>query len=396
MLRFKVVLAAFGILAAGAVPASAGHGSPILISTVAGGSGNGESDMASLSGDGKIVAFQSTATNIVPNDTNGLSDIFVRDVPAGVTKRVSVTSSGAQIDGGRSENPAVSGNGRYVVFDTYFGALMLPFIYRHDLQTGQTIEVSDHGRRPAVSDDGDVVAYLEATATSLDVHVKQISSGAVSIFPCNGPGISDPVPTRRTSISGDGRYVAAACDLGLVAADANGYSDVYLFDRIAGTTTLVSAGTANLEGRWPSVSSNGRYVAYQSAQRPNRSVAMNHSVWVYDRVLGSRTQLLCVYCTEPSISGDGRFVALRSEDNLDPNPGSDIHLFDVQTGQSSWVSTKANHLPYGGWSTTPEIAANGLRIVYFSNGQLAPEDTNSSGDIYRSNRDGCGLACSVA
>ncbi|HVL89939.1 MAG TPA: hypothetical protein VM841_06865, partial [Actinomycetota bacterium] len=170
MLRFKVVLAAFGILAAGAVPASAGHGSPILISTVAGGSGNGESDMASLSGDGKIVAFQSTATNIVPNDTNGLSDIFIRDVPAGVTKRVSVTSSGAQIDGGRSQNPAVSGNGRYVVFDTYFEALMLPFIYRHDLQTGQTIEVSDQGRRPAVSDDGDVVAYLETTATSLDMH----------------------------------------------------------------------------------------------------------------------------------------------------------------------------------------------------------------------------------
>ena len=83
-----------------------------------GSQGNGMSSLASISGDGRYVAFYSGATNLVAGDTNGVWDVFVRDTQAGATTLVSVASDGTQGNDG-SSTPSISSDGRYVVFISY-------------------------------------------------------------------------------------------------------------------------------------------------------------------------------------------------------------------------------------------------------------------------------------
>jgi hypothetical protein len=107
---------AFGLLSPLSLAATAGAGSTELVSVnSAGEPANGVATSPSLSADGRFVAFQSVASNLVVGDTNFTDDIFVRDRETGVTERVSVSSTGAQADQGCFE-PAISADGRYVTF----------------------------------------------------------------------------------------------------------------------------------------------------------------------------------------------------------------------------------------------------------------------------------------
>ena len=186
-----------------------------------------------MSADGRFVAFQSGATNLVAGDTNGNGDIFVHDRQTGQTTRVSVTSSGAQA-GGNSIGPEISADGRFVAFasgsflvagDTTSNYDMLV----HDRQTGQTTRVS-------VASDG-----TQADRDSV------------------GP-----------SLSADGRFVAFLSPAtNLVAGDTNAVSDVFVHDRHTGQTTRVSVAgdgaQANGENNPPALSADGRFVSFTSA-----------------------------------------------------------------------------------------------------------------------------------
>ena len=203
--------------------------------------GGCESTEPALSASGRYVAFESSATNLVAGDTNRLADVFVRDLRTGRTQRVSVSSSGRQAGGDRTNNgsnaPVISANGRYVAFHSYASNLVagdtnrLPDIFVRDRKTRKTIRVS-------------------VSSSGRQADQENLGSAA---------------------ISADGRYVAfTSLATNLVAGDLNDITDVFVRDLRTGTTTLASLGAAGNQGDDASAaggmvfSSDDRYLAFSS------------------------------------------------------------------------------------------------------------------------------------
>jgi Tol biopolymer transport system component len=186
----------------------------------------------SISANGQIVAFSNSATNLVPNDTNGRWDVFVHDRLTRLTERVSVGTSGAEGDG-TSEAPYLSSDGTIVVFASAASNLVAGDtngawdIFVHDLRTGVTERVSIDSS--GIEANGSSYSYLH--------------------FP---------------RISGDGQVVVFASEAtNLVANDTNGTWDTFVHDRSTGVTERVSVGSAGTESNgnsvnWSSISSDGR------------------------------------------------------------------------------------------------------------------------------------------
>jgi archaellum component FlaF (FlaF/FlaG flagellin family) len=209
-----------------------------------------------LSEDGRYVAFQSKASNLVPGDTNRANDVFVHDGLTGVTSRVSVASDGTQM-GAEVGGPAMSADGRHVAF-------LKIDVFVHDRVTGETTPVS-------VATDG-------TQGDSRSYH---------------------------PAVSADGRYVAfRSLSSNLVPGDTNGQSDVFVHDRLDGTTTRVSVSSsgaqANLEasGSWagtPSISADGRFVAFESfaSNLVPGDTNGTYDVFVHDRFTGVTSACRC-------------------------------------------------------------------------------------------------------
>lgn len=196
-----------------------------------------------ISGDGHRVAFQSYSSNLVPGDTNGTDDVFVRNLATGSTRRVSLTSSDQQSEAGGYE-PAISGDGRYVAFVSYAGDLVPGDTNQHDdvfvrdLRLGTTSRVS--------------VSSAEAQANDMSSGPSLGSGGrfvAFSSFASNlVPGDTTKALARTP---GDVRDM-----------------DVFVRDRKLGTTRMVSVSSSGVQGTWgsygASVSATGRWIAFTS------------------------------------------------------------------------------------------------------------------------------------
>jgi Tol biopolymer transport system component len=198
---------------------------------------NGFSFDPSVSDNGRYIAFESAASNLVRGDTNGDptwptgEDIFVRDVVDGTTKRVSVSSGEVQSNG-ESNAPKISGDGRYVVF----------------WSNASNLVSGDHNG-----------AY--------DVFVRDLRRGTTRRIPA--PSTLEEGGSGELGISDNGRYVVFSSDaVGLVASDQQANLDVFQWDRLSGVTTLVSEspqGTlSNGYSSWPSISATGRYISFIS------------------------------------------------------------------------------------------------------------------------------------
>jgi Tol biopolymer transport system component len=211
---------------------------------------NGSSGAMDISADGRFVTFSSAATNLVAGDTNGKADIFVYDLQAGSTTRVSVNSSGAQADGGGAD-PAISGDGRYVVFlsdsgnldaraDEYRGK---DLVYVHDRQIGQTTlaSVASDGSiltvglfdQPTISRDGRYVAFSFYDKGNnngiLHIWVRDIQTGESRSVE-NGNASSS-----SSSLSADGKIVAFSSGASnLVSGDTNGAGDIFVREVVYG------------------------------------------------------------------------------------------------------------------------------------------------------------------
>jgi Tol biopolymer transport system component len=263
----------------------------------AGRQANDDSVHPVISADGRIVAFQSSATNLVPADTNRIRDIFVRNLATGRTKRVSVSSTGRQAND-RSSSPAVSADGRIVAFGSGASNLVAGDtneagdVFVRDRVASKTwrVSVSAEGRqandvssRPSVSASGTVVAF-ESDATNLvahdtnyayDVFVRDRVTGTtekVSLSSTGEHGNSDSYATRAQALSADGRYVAfESWATNLVAGDTNGVGDVFWHDRSTGTTLRVDVSSSGeqtageVNSLLSAMSSDGRFVAFWSA-----------------------------------------------------------------------------------------------------------------------------------
>lgn len=215
---------------------------------------NGFSDDPSVSADGRFVAYWSLASNLVAGDGNLASDVFLRDRAMGTTERLSVSSGGAEGDG-PSETPAVSADGTVVAFASDATNLVAgdangePDIFVRDLAAGTTerVSVSSEGLeadggslRPAVSADGRFVAFWSLASNlvagdangAADVFIHDRATGATERVSVSSAGLEGNADSLGPAVSGDGRYVAFASDASnLVAGDTNRAGDVFLRDR---------------------------------------------------------------------------------------------------------------------------------------------------------------------
>ena len=256
---------------------------------------NAASLSSALSEDGRFVAFHSAATNLVAGDTNGATDVFVHDRQTGTTERVSVASDETQGDSA-STYPALSGDGRFVAFDSAATNLVAgdtngaTDVFVHDRQMGTTerVSVASNGTQangnsggffsfPALSADGRFVAF-ESDATNLvagdtndatDVFVHDRQTGTTERVSVASSGVQGSGFSAWPALSTDGRFVAFhSTSTNLVAGDANGATDVFVHDRQAGTTERVSLASNGSQGNdssaGPALSADGLQVAFHS------------------------------------------------------------------------------------------------------------------------------------
>ena len=264
--------------------------------------GNGSSDSAAMSANGRYIVFASTASNLVDGDTNHASDVFLHDQASGVTTRLSVSRSGRQANG-PSAMPAISADGRYVAFQSFASNLVrgdtngLTDAFVRDLATGKTTRVSltSRGRQarcnigycestePVLSEHGRHVAF-QSSATNLvrhdtnrlgDVFVRDRRTGKTTRMSVDsrgrqGGGDRTNNGSNAPAISGNGRYVVFhSADSNLVRGDTNGVFDIFVHDRRTGRTTRVSVSSSGAQANQESlgavsISSDGRYIAFTS------------------------------------------------------------------------------------------------------------------------------------
>lgn len=330
-----------------------------------GSEGDADSDNPAVSADGRFVAFRSAASNLVPGDTNGMRDIFVHDRLTGQTERVSVDSSGGEADG-ESDRPCISADGRFVAFQSLARNLApddaneMWDIYVRDRQAGRTERVSVEvigtnpyrgSTAPSMSADGRFVTFIacyhntehfyDYDETTVTVHDQQTGL-TEQVFTQGYPFFGDYHELYRPVISADGRFVAFEAKYN-PSGNWHGKIGIFVFDRQTGKKESISDS--------------------QSVNSPP------HDSW------------------RPSISADGRYVAFDSTDpDLTPddtNTLRDVFVYDRQTGRMEIVSRDSFGAQTNSDSRNAAISADGRFVAFWSRASnLVPDDTNSMGDVF--------------
>jgi Tol biopolymer transport system component len=319
----------------------------------------------SMSAEGRFVAFASDASNLVAGDDNGVGDVFVRDRLTGTTERVSVGPNGTQANAVSLE-PAISADGRFVAFVSPATNLVVDdtnsrtdiFVRDRKLGTTERVSVSESGvegngpseKPPAISADGRFVVFASLASNLvtgdtnglLDVFLKDRETGSVeriSVATGGAQATGGDSGGRRPSISADGNMVAFVSQAtNLVSGDTNGVEDVFVRDREAGSTERVSESSfgaqADAATESCSISGNGQFVVFQSSANnlvQNDTHTGGNDIFLRD-LLTDTTELINVSSggeqgtlgsnsfASPAISADGSVVAFYSDaGNLVPN-----------------------------------------------------------------------------
>jgi len=395
-------VAAVGVAAlALAAPAVAGIG-PTTRESLTGASSqqaNGASFGASLSADGSLVAFQSDATDLVPNDTNMVRDVFARDRTNATTTRVSVASNGAEANRG-GIMPAISGDGRYVAFSSQATNLDPSAtsgffeVYVRDLTTGNTSRVSrtptggepdngSGGDTISISRDGRYVAFVSAATNLVSgtgspsgnsrLYVYDTKADKTVLVSVTSAG--DPSIGEQPSISADGRYVAFSSVRALVPGDTNGVGDVYIRDRDAdGNGIFDEAGAGKTSTTLVSVALDGTSAGNDNSTGPPLRGPL-------------------------ALSADGRQVAFASNaSNLvadDTNSKTDVFVRDLRAGKTARVSVASDGSQGNDRSGGPfsglALSADGRRVAFGSDASnLVAGDRNFTSDVFVHDRDADG------
>lgn len=348
--------------------------------------GNQPSLFASISADGRFIAFSSRATNLVPGDSNGKFDIFVRDRLGGTIERVSVDSAEAEANGDSYGRPAISADGRFVAFTSGASNLVpgdangAEDIFVRDRQAGTTervsvstagIEADLRSDTPTISEDGRWIAFesdaanlAAGTSAGLDVFVRDRQTQTTEWISVGSSALSPP--SFRSSISGDGRFVA------FVSRDPTSglidYFNVFVRDRLLQKTEKVNGGSQPASSLFETaISADGRFIAFNedgSAMRVrDRKTGAVAEVSINDDGETQNNLVLGL-----SISADGRFIAFGSSgDNLvpdDTNERFDVFVRDRLTGTTERVSVNSRGGQRQGGSGSPSISANGHFVVF--------------------------------
>jgi len=406
-------------------PLTAAQKTELVSESIFGASANGQSFTASLSKSGRYVAFASSASDLVPGDTNGQLDVFVRDRERGTIERVSVDRNGNDANGG-SGNASISGDGRFVAFESAASNLVLGDLNfttdvfvrdrKHDFTFRVSVsstggEANAFSSYPAISGDGSQVTFLSNASTLVagdtnarkDVFVRHLNFGVTRRVSVSSTGAQGNGDSGTASISWDGHYVVFVSEASnLDPFDANGVSDTFLHDLHTGRTRRVSeAGGGLVEGNAASfaghISDDGRFVYFASAASNLVANDVNgvNDVFVSDLRTGGLTRISVSSQGVPSdadsilgnISKNGRYAIFRSSsDQLvpgDTNGTSDAFLFDRRNGKVRRVSLSFNGGQANATIWDPVLSANG-RIAAFDSvaSNLVRRDANGLDDVF--------------
>ena len=431
------LLAAILVLAA---PAATQGTTALISKSTSGNLGNARSEQAVITPDGRFISFVSSASNLVPGDTNGVDDIFVHDRSTGETTRVSVDSSGNQSNAKSGyENTALTADGRHVLFSS-FASNLVPGdtngyndLFVHDRVTGTTRRVSldaagqqvygntDDG---VISADGRIAAgdsdapqlWSPDTNNEEDVYVFDLLTGLPTCVSVTPSGQTSNRESIKPAISADGHWVVfASSGSDLVPGDTNGHWDVFLRDLQAGKTWRVNVDSSGNQAnghtdfRWMSISSDGRYVSFQSEATNLVAGDTNgtQDVFVHDHLTGQTIRVSVDssgnqangFCETSFLSADGRYTSFASDaTNLvqgDTNGTRDIFLHDLQTGETSRLTLDSGGLQANGSSSSGQVTPDGRYVVFESHASnLVPGDNNGSLDVFLRDRLGCGAVWS--
>jgi hypothetical protein len=354
---------------------------------------NSRSDQPSITYYGEYVAFRSYANNLVPNDMNDPSDIFVRNLQTNTTTLASISSAGVQ-GNADSYSPAISGDGRFVAFVTNATNLVsqdtngLPDVYVHDRLYGPTVLVSavdgtgnpgnGDSYTPSISYFGAFIAFVSRSTNldpnhpdtngSADVFVRNITNDRTKMISVSFTDVPGNADSYTPSISGEGQFVAFASDASNLDLyqDLNGRRDIFLHDTYTGLTRLVSkafnGASANGNSVAPAMSFYGRHFAFPS--RATNLVATdlnNHwDVFAYDRQGETPT-----------------FLSVSS--NLYGNPGQVIAVPVLFNSQGRIVDTTTFSIDYD----QACLSYNGLSFSLpgTSSGAVAHDPLDSDGEL---------------
>jgi len=418
-----------------------------------GGDATGGSRASDVSADGRFVVYASSASDLLaPGLDTGFYDVFRYDRQTGTNVRVSEAFGGGTANG-NSSDAVISADGRFVAFASRATNLLAAptgdgfteGVFLRDLQLGTTELVSEAfgggfptgdpfvspSFLPAISDDGQVVAFVsrasdllppgEDTNATQDVFAYDRVADTIERVSVYSNGAEAPTPGYGASgltITGDGRFVAFQSDQGFDPTDTNGGTDIYLRDRLLGTTELVSVayagGAAGNAFSANGISADARYVAFTSCDggqllAPGKDTNGQCDVFVRDRVRGTNERvsvasdgtqiqsggfIFTAAMGNRAMSADGRFVALVSQApqlvlGTLFSGAYPVFVHDRASGVTEQVTVAANGTPaedFGGTVPMPATLSADGRVVAFgskaSNLQGPFTDNNDADDVY--------------
>ena len=389
---------------------------------------------AHISANGKYAAFISDASNLVAGDTNGYSDVFVRDLVSNTTERVSVSSAGVEgnnrIGSSDKQNIAISSTGRYVAFSSLATNLIdgqvspIARVYLRDRLANTTTMVSQLANGTigsgtadevsAVSSDGRFVTYIGRGDTTL-VPSQQVGLSSMFVFVAdmsdrsfrilNPTSINNQFFANAASASCDGSIIAFATAMSLDSSDTDTKDDVYLVDlrngyKLIGITTSSSNTSYSLV---PSVSCNGDYVTFSSNDTAFTTLStggLNHT-YLYDRINGGislvDTSAAGVIGNKASnqmagVDNNGNVAFSSSSTNLKGGTAtmySQVYLKHRDTGAIDLITKPVAGVYSNGSGGDTSISFDGKAVMYLASSYMYPtdliaSDTNGYSDVFYS------------
>jgi Tol biopolymer transport system component len=327
-----------------------------LISAAPGGeAGNGDCYAPAISGDGRSVAFESHATNLVQEDKNGVRDIFVWNSTTNTIKKVSKGTAGKEANADSFE-PSVSGDGNLIAFTSTASSISATEkgvsnnnVFLYDVQQDNSIMISidpitrkgGGGSKPSISHDGNRIAFYSHTETLVaddkngfwDIFLWEKNSPVFKRVSLTADGKERNQGSESANrivspaISGNGRYIAfTTTATNMVPGDMNAYQDVFVYDINTGTTVIASKAADGKPGNADSPVEQGEKIA---------------------------------------ISFDGKWVAFSTNASNLGAPAANIVLHNMSTGENRAASSIT-----GSSVGRPSMSYTGSYIVFGIGGKL--------------------------
>lgn len=399
--------------------------SPTMLVSIAsdGGSSDNYAAKGTISANGRYVVFESAATNLVAGDTNNQVDIFLYDLEMRQMERVSVKSDGTQSNDAVTSFPPlasdISADGRYLVFST--SAALVPEdtngvndIYLRDRTTLTTtrlqiLSAGANGQQstglsvaPSISDDGQWISFISRSDTlvanpptnAYSVYVYNRLTNEIRLIGFDTPSI---FYADAPAVSGNGEYVAFVSENpNLVSGDTNGVADIFVYGVASGQIERVSfqvdGNQSSYAARFPSISADGQRVAYQGV---GLELGVGEAVFVYNRATAQtiwaskppadQTPNASMTTTEPDLSDDGSMVVFSTNIPLladDTNGMFDVYAFDIGSEIYERISLSASGQQLTSFSGQPTISADKSRIVFTSWADVMENETSSFLDVF--------------